>query len=55
MKPKCLETPAMGDRSVTEEEVKRKKERKDDGRIHVKVIIIFKQEQGVSELAAAGI
>jgi len=33
----------------------KKKERKDDGRIHVKVIIICKQQKGVSELAAAGI
>jgi len=35
---------------------KRKKEReKDDGRIHVNVVIICKQHKGVSEMAAAGI
>jgi hypothetical protein len=34
---------------------RKKKERKEDGRIHVKVIIICKQQKGVSELAAAGI
>jgi hypothetical protein len=40
---------------ASQKKKERKERKKYDGRIHVKFIIICKQQKGVSELAAAGI
>jgi hypothetical protein len=42
-------------RKRAEASQKKKETKKDEGRIHVEVVIICKQHKGVPELAAAGI